>query len=612
MLRSLSMAGWVAATLLTSGCITTGPLEWIENGFKVGPNYSRPPAPVAEAWIEAKDPNVQNRHLQDWWRVFNDPTLDSLIDKAYEQNLNLRVAGTRVLQARAQQAIAAGNIFPQTQQATGQYSRVNLSNNTFNNPNAFSTLSPTPIPPGVPIGNYYSDWTAGFNMSWELDFWGRFRRSIESANATLDSSVENFDYVLVTLLADVATNYIQYRVAQQRIKIARANIRTQERLVDLVAQQEKVGTATRVDVEQLRTLLEQTRSTIPFLQIAQGQANDTLCILLGVPPRDLEPDLGPGPDIKADALNADPAPNIPTWAAVGIPADLLRQRPDIRSAERQVAAQSAQIGVAEANLYPAIFINGTLGYEAQSLSQLFESRSFMGTITPSFTWNILNYGRIVNNVHLQQAKTQELIDTYQNQVLTAAQQVQTALRGFLRSQEQADNLARSVKAAVAATKVQEKNFVDLKADVNRLFTLENTQVQQQDNLAVSQGNIALNLINVYRSLGGGWEIRMRKGNCTTAPTADPPAPAAAANQPVEARERTTAIAPAAQVTADGPSRPEVERTAAIAPAAQVTADGQNRLEVERTAGIAPAANLTAGRDSPPEEAPGWSPIVGPK
>jgi NodT family efflux transporter outer membrane factor (OMF) lipoprotein len=472
---------------------------------------------VAEEWIEAKDPKVENRHLQDWWRVFNDPTLNTLIDKAYEQNLNLRIAGTRVLQARAQQAIAAGNIFPQTQQATGQYSRINVSTNTFNNPSAFTVLSPVPIPPSALVGNFYSDWNAGFNLSWELDFWGRFRRAIESANATLDSSVENFDYVLVTLLADVATNYVQYRVAQQRIKIARANIQTQEKLVALIAQQEKVGTATRLDVEQLRTLLEQTRSTIPFLQIAQGQANDTLCILLGSPPRDLEPELGPGPEINATELNTDPVPTIPAWAAVGIPADLLRRRPDIRSAERQVAAQSAKIGAAEADLYPAIFINGTLGYEAADLSKLFESRSFMGTITPSFTWNILNYGRIANNVHLQQAKTQELIVTYQNQVLTAAQQVQTSLRGFLRSREQAENLALSVKAALAATKIQEKNFVDLKADVNRLFTLENTQVQQQDNLAVAQGNIALNLITVYRSLGGGWEIRNEKENCGETP-----------------------------------------------------------------------------------------------
>ena len=193
MMRSLGTAGCVVAVLLTSGCVTTGPLEWIQNGLKVGPNYCRPPAPLAPEWIEANDAKVQSRQLQDWWGVFGDPTLNALIETAYDQNLTLRVVGTRVLQARAQQAIAVGTLFPQTQQATGSYSRVNLSHNAFNNPSAFASTSPFPTPPGAPIGNFYSDWTAGFNLSWELDFWGRFRRAIESSNANLDSSVENFD-----------------------------------------------------------------------------------------------------------------------------------------------------------------------------------------------------------------------------------------------------------------------------------------------------------------------------------------------------------------------------------------------------------------------------------
>src|SRR5438876_5922109 len=300
--RRRALAFLVGTMLLSSGCISTGPLDWVRNGFKVGPNYEQPPAPVAQEWIEAKNPNVQNRHLQDWWRVFQDPTLNSLIDTSYDQNLTLRIAGARVLQARAQQAIAVGGIFPQTQQATGQYSRINLSHNTFNNPSAISSIAPFALPPNVAIGNNYSDWTAGFNLSWELDFWGRFRRSIESANANLDSSVENYDSALVTLLADVATNYVEYRIAQQRIKIARRNIEFQEEIVSKVEKQFKAGIApvTIVDVQQLRTLLEQTRSTIPALQIVQGQANDALCTLLGFPPRDLEPELGPGPDVKPD------------------------------------------------------------------------------------------------------------------------------------------------------------------------------------------------------------------------------------------------------------------------------------------------------------------------
>jgi NodT family efflux transporter outer membrane factor (OMF) lipoprotein len=536
-LRRLRGVVVAAAVLLGGGCVTTGPLDYVQNGFKVGPNYCKPPAPVAGEWIEAKDPHVDSRQLQDWWFVFNDPTLNSLVASAYEQNLNLRVLGTRVLQARAQQAITSGSIFPQTQEATGQYSRIGLSKTVANNPAVIGALG-SRAPPFNPLfGNWYSDWGAGFNASWELDFWGRFRRSIESANATLDASVENYDSALVTLLADVATNYVQYRVAQQRIKIARANIRTQEDLVAKAEEQFKVGTAISVDVNQLRTLLEQTRSTIPALQIALGQANDALCVLLGLPPRDLGPDLGPGPGV-----DQGPMPNTPAQVAAGIPADLLRRRPDIRSAERQVAAQSAQIGVAEADLYPTIFINGTIGLESESLTHLFESRSFMGTITPNFKWNILNYGRIVNNVRLQRARTQEQIATYQNDVLTAAEQVQTALRGFLRSQEQAEDLARSVKAAVEAANVQEDIFHKLKAlggdTVNRMFTLKNSQLQQQDNLAVAQGNVALNLIAVYRALGGGWEIRTQNDNCVTGTMPAPPVPSAApaAPQPAPKRE----------------------------------------------------------------------------
>jgi NodT family efflux transporter outer membrane factor (OMF) lipoprotein len=489
----------MAAALLASGCVATGPLEYVRNGFKVGPNYRRPPAPVAQEWIGAQDPRVQGPPPRDgdWWDVFGDPTLSSLIYRAYQQNANLRSVGTRVLQARAQQAITVGNIFPQSQQLTGLFAQ-----GTF-------AAKPNHI-----------DLTA-FNLSWELDFWGKYRRQVESANARLDASVENYDDALVTLLADVATNYVQYRIAQQRIKIARANLQTQEELVALAARQRKVGTATALDVEQLRTLMEQTRSTIPALQIVQGQANDRLCTLLGEPPHDLEPELGPGAE-----LGQLPMPRTPSSVAAGLPADLLRRRPDVRSAERQVAAQSAQIGVATADLYPSISIGSMLGYADLNLGLPMAPHGFLAFFTPQFSWNILNYGRLVNSVRLQDARTQELVATFQNTVLTAAQEVQTALRGFLRSQEQADALGRSAAAAVAATKVEEQLFRDIKADVNRLFTLENSQLQEQDNLAVAQGNIALNLINVYRALGGGWQLRTQ-GNGGAAPTPCPPGQAEA-------------------------------------------------------------------------------------
>src|SRR5512135_448695 len=459
--RRPTLAGLVIAALLPCGCVTDNLRQYVRNGFKVGPDYSRPPAPVAAEWIQANDPRVQGPPPRDgdWWQVFQDPILNSLIGLAYRQNPNLRSVGARVLQARAQQAIAVGNIFPQKQQVLGLY--------------PYGNLVRTPA---------HIEITA-FNLSWELDFWGKYRRQVESANARLDASVENYDAALVTLLADVATNYVQYRVAEQ---------------------QQKVGTVTSLDVEQLRTLVEQTRSTIPALEITRGQANDRLCILLGEPPHDLEPGLGPGP-----ALGSLPMPGTPVSVAAGLPADLLRRRPDVRGAERQVAAQSAQIGVAKADLYPSISIGTTLGQQDIGLGSILKTSGGLAFITPQVSWPILNYGRIVNNVHLQDARTQELIATYQNTVLTAAQEVQTALRGFLRSQDQADALARGAAAAVAATKIEEKLFSDVRADVNRLFTLENSRLQAQDQLAVAQGNIALNLINVYRALGGGWELRLR-------------------------------------------------------------------------------------------------------
>jgi NodT family efflux transporter outer membrane factor (OMF) lipoprotein len=507
--RWLALAGLVIATLASSGCIVSGPMEWVRNGFKVGPNYCRPPAPVAAEWIQARNADVQARHLQDWWTVFQDATLNGLIDTAYEQNLTLRVLGTRVLQARAQQAISSANIFPQNQTANGSYYQGTLNG------------KPTHI-----------DLTY-FNLGWELDVWGRIRRAIESANANLDASVENYDDALVTLLSDVATNYVQYRTAQLRLKIARANVKIQEDILALVEQQQKVGInkVTMLDVNQARTILEQTRATIPSLEITLGQANDTLCTLLGMPPRDLERELGPGPEI-----GEGPMPNTPSWVAAGIPADLLRRRPDVRSAERQVAAQCAQIGVAEADFLPRLAINGILGYDDLKLPPFLTGAGFFGFITPNFSWQILNYGRILNNVRYQKARMQELIAAYQNKVLTANREVQIPLRGFLRSQKQAEDLNRSVNAARAALQIGQDQYRAGIIPFNTVFNLETAQVQQWDQLAIARGSVALYLISVYRALGGGWELRLQKDYCGAGPIPYPPEltamPAASGSEPL--------------------------------------------------------------------------------
>src|SRR5207302_7382228 len=288
--------------------------------------------------------------------------LDALVCSAYQQNLTLRQAGVQILEARAQQAIAVGNILPQTQQANGDYTRYAASTQVANRSNVSR--------------RFYGQWDYGFNLAWELDFWGRFRRAVEAANASLDASVENYDAVLVTLLGDVATYYVQLRTFQQRIEYAQANVRLQHETLKIVEARFKAGTTTKLDVAQARSTLEQTEAQIPELEISLRLANNQLCTLLGIPPEELRARLGTAP--------------IPTAAAevaAGIPADLLRRRPDVRRAERQAAAQSAEIGVAEAEFYPHMSVTGTISYSAEQFNHLFRTTALAGNVGPSFQWN---------------------------------------------------------------------------------------------------------------------------------------------------------------------------------------------------------------------------------
>jgi NodT family efflux transporter outer membrane factor (OMF) lipoprotein len=472
--------------MLNGGCTATS--EYIHNGFKVGPNYTPPPAPVAQNWIDAADVRVRTKcdDLSKWWTVFNDPALDSLVCCAYRQNLSLRVAAYRVLEARAQMAIDVGNVFPQTQSMTADYTRNALSRNVANS-----------LSNGVQ--RFYSQYDYGFNLSWELDFWGRLRRAVESDAATLDASVENYDDVLVTLLGDVATNYVSYRTIEERIKYARNNVELQRRTLDIAEAQLSAGVinVTVLDVYEAKSTLEQTEATIPELEITLRSAANQLCILLGMPPQELQARLGSGP-----------IPTAPTEVAAGIPAILLTRRPDVRRAERQAAAQCAQIGIAKAAFYPHIAINGTIGYAAENFKDLFQEPALTGSVGPSFTWNILNYGRLANNVRLQDARFQELVTTYQNTVLSAAQDVENGLVTFLRANEREKRQRKSVDDETEAVKVSLAQYKAGVIDLTRVTLLQQNLVGLEDTLAQAQGEIATGLIQVYRALGGGWEIRL--------------------------------------------------------------------------------------------------------
>jgi NodT family efflux transporter outer membrane factor (OMF) lipoprotein len=432
--------------------------------------------------------------------------LNDLVRTAYAQNVNLRVAATRVLEARAQRAIAAGALFPQQQTASGAFTHTQVSRNLAN----------------VPPHRFFDTWATGFNLSWEIDFWGKIRRTIESASDALESSVDDYDNVMVTLIGDVATAYVQYRIFEQQIVYTQRNVDIQRGLLKIATERWKAGQRGELPVSQSASLLAQLESLIPVQEIGLRQANNQLCVLLGMPPAELAAKLG-----KA------PIPTSPPEVVVGIPADLIRRRPDVRSAERLVAAQNAQIGVAEANLYPAFFINGTLGYEAKNLSQLFTPGSFTGQIGPAFVWNILNYGRILNNVRLQDFKTQELVAVYQQKVLSAAQEVENGIITFLNARREAESLAASVRDAERSLKLTTDQFNAGVIDFTPVFVAQQFLAQDQIQYAQAVGDIALGLINVYRALGGGWELRLTDPGAQAGATPAPCAPAAAVLGPAQ-------------------------------------------------------------------------------
>jgi NodT family efflux transporter outer membrane factor (OMF) lipoprotein len=478
--RTLLSVALAFGALALGGC--TSPREYFRNGFKVGPQYVTPPAPVADDWIDANDVRLHREtdDLSTWWAVFDDPTLNGLVVDAYRQNLTLREAGFRILAARAEFGIAFGNLFPQSQTMDGSYQR--------------SVLQQI----------YSQRWTYGFNMAWELDFWGRFRRAIIAADASLDASVFDYDDILVTLVGDVASNYVLVRTTQRRIELLENVIKVQQDVYNFISERLKQGFrgVTDLDKAQAESDLRQSQAQVEQLRIDLRVTENRLCTLLGIPAIALAPRLNAGPKTGI--------PMPPDYAVVGVPADLLRRRPDVRRAERLAAAQAEQIGIAMTNYYPAFTINGSLGWQNANLANLIEPGSFTGVINPSFQWNVLNYGRLLNNVRLQDARFNALVANYQNTVVLASAEVEDGMVTFLRAQRREELLNQSVDAAYRALAVivgQYEAGVG-GVDFNRYAVILQSLVQQQDTWAQSQGQIGQGLIQIYRGLGGGWQIRL--------------------------------------------------------------------------------------------------------
>ena len=457
-------------------------------GCTVGPDYVRPEADVNPSWLETSPAlSDEPAEVRDWWMVFDDAVLTALVHDAYEQNLTLRAAGLRVIQARAARGIAVGEFFPQEQAISADYLAATLSEVNRNQ---------------QPI----LDWQAAgfsFDAAWELDLWGKFRRNIYAADAALLASIAAYDDVLVTLIAEVGLTYVQIRTFERRIELAKVNVALQRESLELAESRYRNGKVSQLDVSEARATLANTQAIVPGLESSLRDDKLSLGVLLGRTPGELEQSLAGGSGI----------PVAPPEIVVGVPADLLRRRPDVRAAERAAAFRSEQIGIATADLFPSIAIAGVAGLDASTaygvnLSELFNGSSFNGYIGPSFSWPILNYGRIKNNIRVQDAAFQEAAVNYQNTVLRAAAEVESSLYGFIKSREQLVFLSESAESARQSLELSAMQYTEGEIDFLRVDIAAANLTRQQDSQAAVEGLVAARLISAYKALGGGWELRV--------------------------------------------------------------------------------------------------------
>jgi len=456
----------------------------------VGPDYAEPPAKVPDAWESTEGAGLKatEYELIEWWEVFDDPVLNELVQIAHQQNYTLELAGLKVLESRAQLGIAIGTQYPQQQLAAGGATRIGPSENAGQGNTAFS------------------QYDLGASLAWEMDFWGKFRRGIESADAALMASVANYDEAMVIVTAQVVTTYVTIRILQEQLKIARENLKLQQRSYDIAEVLYRNGQDSELDVQQARSLLLSTEATVPELEQQLALTQNALNTLLGQNNGFVETMIGPGP-----------IPVVPDQIAVGIPADLMRRRPDIRTAELQAVAQNAQVGVATADLYPSIAISGSLGVVSISRdvgggggSNLFNSDSVAYNAGASFTWPVLNYGRIKSNIRVQDARLQQALVAYQQTVLEAAQEVDDAMVSLAGAKAQKKILIEAVEASRRSNDLSTLRYKEGFSGYQRVLDAQKSLFGQQNRLATSQGQEVQSLVALYKALGGGWEVREGK------------------------------------------------------------------------------------------------------
>lgn len=466
----------------------------------VGPDYQIPQQPLLPSKWSDTETEKHTHAVGAWWELFQDPVLSDLIEKGAQQSLSVAAAGLRIVQARAALGISDALVFPQQQQLNGNYSALYRNEDWFNSA------------------------SASLDVGWELDIWGKYARGIESSEASLYASIASYHDVLVSISAEIARNYINYRTAQERMYLSRQNIAIQQRVVEMTQVQFDAGNVSELDVQQAKTQLFSTQSTLPALSIARLQARNAIAVLLGTIPEKIEPLLTQ--DEQNDTPNFDkritemqrPGMSaadyikysvIPLAPKIGetVDAQVMMRRPDLQVAELLTRAQSARIGLTEADLYPQFFLLGSVGVSqtVRSSSSFDLSDSITATIGPGLSWNIFQYGRIKNSVRIEDALFQESLTNYNQSILEAVVEVSNALEGYYNNVDKSQYDYDAVEASIRAFSISFNQYNNGLVSYQRLLSAVEAMTLREDVYAQTRGNIANQVVTLYKTLGGGWE-----------------------------------------------------------------------------------------------------------
>ncbi|WP_377930618.1 TolC family protein [Alkalimarinus sediminis] len=471
----------------------------------VGPNFEPvDTVKLPESWSKS-DTEKAELMTEQWWKQFNDPTLNRLVDAANQQNLDIEAAGLRILQARMVYGISDALSYPQVQVVSGQLAKIYTDDKSYNN----AALS--------------------FDAGWEMDVWGKYARGLESAEAALYASIASYNNITVSITAEVARNYVNYRTFQERVLLSQRNIQIQERVVEITQVQYDSGNVTELDVQQAKSQLYGTQSALPALQIGMKKARNALAVLLGILPTEVDKLLASDEIAEriesyltkydnSDAKRASANNNnnslvpIPPIIDTSIDASLVLRRPDLQVAELQAHAQSAKIGVAEAALYPSFSLFGSIGVNSteESATSFSLSDSLTLAVGPTFSWNVFQYGRVKNNIRLEDARFQETLTNYNKKILQAIQEVGDSLSSYQYYQTQEALRLKAVNASVRAFNISMTQYENGQINFERLLSSVEKMTRSEDSHAQTKGNIANQVIALYKSLGGGWEANSGK------------------------------------------------------------------------------------------------------